>query len=129
MPSRYLQAAIVWWRRTLVRGSSLAESKWSARFVSRSEDAVATKLFLDGVFADEGLRESYRSPAFLFSLGWVQAALAQILGATDLHRDNWLAVGAQPILVDAELIGDAEPTLFRGTSNSKHPQCLPALLQ
>ena len=66
----------------------------------------------------------------LFYFRWgVQAALAQILGATDLHRDNWLAVGAQPILVDAELIGDAEPTLFRGKSNSKHPQCLPALLQ
>ena len=66
----------------------------------------------------------------LFYFRWgVQAALAQILGATDLHRDNWLAVGAQPILVDAELIGDAEPTLFRGTSNSKHRQSLPALLQ
>src|SRR5205814_1629521 len=78
-PSRYLQAAIVWWRRTLVRGSSLAESKWSARFVSRSEGAVATKLFLDGVFADEGLRESYRSPAFLFSLG----------GAGCAGTDSW----------------------------------------
>ena len=66
----------------------------------------------------------------LFYFRWgAQAALAQILGATDLHRDNWLAVGAQPILVDAELIGDAEPTSFRGTSNSKHRQSLPALLQ
>jgi lantibiotic modifying enzyme len=66
----------------------------------------------------------------LFYFRWgVQAALAQILGATDLHRDNWLAVGAQPILVDAELIGDAEPTLFRRTSSSKHRQSLPALLQ
>jgi lantibiotic modifying enzyme len=66
----------------------------------------------------------------LFYFRWgVQAALAQILRAADLHRDNWLAVGAQPILVDAELIGDAEPTLFRATSNSKHRQSLPALLQ
>jgi lantibiotic modifying enzyme len=66
----------------------------------------------------------------LFYFRWgAQAALAQILGATDLHRDNWLAVGAQPILVDAELIGAAEPTSFRGTSNSKHRQSLPALLQ
>jgi len=66
----------------------------------------------------------------LFYFRWgAQAALAQILGATDLHRENWLAVGAQPILVDAELIGDAEPTSFRGTSNSKHRQSLPALLQ
>jgi len=66
----------------------------------------------------------------LFYFRWgAQAALTQILGATDLHRDNWLAVGAQPILVDAELIGDAEPTSFRGTSNSKHRQSVPALLQ
>ena len=42
---------------------------------------------------------------FYFRWG-IQAALAQILGAMDLHRDNWLAVGSQPILVDAELIGD-----------------------
>jgi len=60
----------------------------------------------------------------LFYFRWgTQAALAQILGATDLHRDNWLALGSQPILVDAELIGDAEPTSSRGR------QSLPALLQ
>jgi lantibiotic modifying enzyme len=71
-----------------------------------------------------------RTAVRLFYFRWgVEAALAQILGATDLHRDNWLAVGAQPILVDAELIRDAEPTLLRGKSNSKHRQSLPALLQ
>src|SRR5205823_8914032 len=42
----------------------------------------------------------------IFYFRWgIQAALAQILGATDLHRENWLAVGSQPVLVDAELIG------------------------
>lgn len=45
----------------------------------------------------------------LFYFRWgVQGALAQILGAADLHRGNWLAVGAQPILVDAESIGEIE---------------------
>ncbi|MEY2556396.1 MAG: hypothetical protein QOF93_1540, partial [Verrucomicrobiota bacterium] len=59
---------------------------------------------------------------FYFRWG-AQAALAQILGATDLHRDNWLAIGSQPVLVDAELIGDAEPASPRGRPS------LPALLQ
>jgi lantibiotic modifying enzyme len=77
-------------------------------------------------------RKSCANPSavqfFYFRWG-AQAALAQILGATDLHRDNWVAVGAQPILVDAELIGDAESTSSRKKPNSKHRQCLPALLQ
>ena len=47
---------------------------------------------------------------FYFRWG-AQTALAQILGASDLHRENWLAAGAQPILVDAEMIGavDRQP--------------------
>jgi lantibiotic modifying enzyme len=66
----------------------------------------------------------------LFYFRWgTQAALAQLLGATDLHRDNWLATGSQPILVDAELIGDAEPRSLRGKRDSKRRQILPALLQ
>src|SRR5437879_12015150 len=66
----------------------------------------------------------------LFYFRWgVQAALAQILGATDLHRDNWLAVGAQRIFVVAVLIGDVEPTFFGGQSYSKHPECVLALDQ
>ncbi|MEY2600702.1 MAG: hypothetical protein QOJ36_21 [Verrucomicrobiota bacterium] len=66
----------------------------------------------------------------LFYFRWgAQAGLAQILRATDLHRENWLAIGAQPILVDAELIGDAEPMSSRKKRNSKHRQSLPALLQ
>ena len=53
---------------------------------------------------------------FYFRWG-AQAALAQLLHACDLHRENWLAIGKQPILVDAELIG--------------HTKCgsLPALLE
>jgi lantibiotic modifying enzyme len=66
--------------------------------------------------------------SFYFRWG-AQAALAQILRATDLHRDNWLGVGAQPILVDAELIGDAEPASPRGKLSSKHRQSLPVILQ
>jgi lantibiotic modifying enzyme len=66
----------------------------------------------------------------LFYFRWgAQAGLAQILRATDLHRENWLAIGAQPILVDAELIGDAEPMSSRKKRDSKHRQSLPALLQ
>lgn len=42
---------------------------------------------------------------FYFRWG-VQTALAQILGASDLHRENWRACGEQPILVDAESIGN-----------------------
>lgn len=66
----------------------------------------------------------------LFYFRWgVQAALAQILAATDLHRDNWLAVGSQPILVDAELIGDEELPLRPRGVNSVDGQSLPALLR
>ena len=56
---------------------------------------------------------------FYFRWG-VQAALAQILGAMDLHRDNWLAVGSQPILVDAELIGDAKAAPETKASLDRH---------
>ncbi len=66
----------------------------------------------------------------LFYFRWgAQAALAQILAATDLHRDNWHAVGSQPILVDAELIGDAQVSVRPTEKNSLHRQSLPALLQ
>jgi len=65
----------------------------------------------------------------LFYFRWgAQVALAQILGASDLHRDNWLAIGSQPILVDAELIGDAEPTSSRAKRRSNHRPFLPAIL-
>jgi len=40
---------------------------------------------------------------FYFRWG-AQAAVAQVLGAQDLHRQNWIAVGSQPILADAELV-------------------------
>jgi lantibiotic modifying enzyme len=70
------------------------------------------------------------SAASLFYFRWgAQIALAQILGASDLHRDNWLAIGSQPILVDAELIGEAEPTSSRAKRGSKHRQSLPTILR
>lgn len=55
---------------------------------------------------------------FYFRWG-AQTALAQILRASDLHWENWLAVGPQPILVDAEMVG----------SGHKNRQSLPALLE
>lgn len=62
----------------------------------------------------------------LFYFRWgAQAALAQILGASDLHRENWIAAGAQPILVDAETLGDANQLSRYG---KKDRQALPALL-
>jgi lantibiotic modifying enzyme len=64
----------------------------------------------------------------LFYFGWgAQAALAQVLGATDLHRGNWLAVGAQPILLDAESIGESEVD-SRG-ENAAQDRHLPAILR
>ena len=47
-----------------------------------------------------------RSMVRLFYFRWgVQAALAQILDAADLHRENWLAVGNVLKGVDGRLIG------------------------
>jgi len=74
-----------------------------------------------------GCRTAREIRNFYFRWG-AQAALAQILGATDLHRENWLAVGSQPILVDAELIGDAEPPKRTGRTRLDR-QSLPMLLQ
>jgi len=75
-----------------------------------------------------GCKSSTAVRLFYFRWG-AQAALAQILGATDLHRDNWLAIGSQPILIDAELVGDAERTSSRAKPKSKDRQSLPAILQ
>jgi lantibiotic modifying enzyme len=46
-----------------------------------------------------------------------------------VHRENWLAEGSQPILVDAELIAEAEPILSRAGAKSKYRPSLPTLLQ
>ncbi len=43
---------------------------------------------------------------FYFRWG-AQAAVAQVLGCADLHRQNWIASGEQPVLVDAEMVGNA----------------------
>lgn len=63
---------------------------------------------------------------FYFRWG-AQAALAQILGATDLHRGNWLAAGAQPILLDAESIGETEVD-WRG-ERAAQDRRVPAILR
>jgi len=71
---------------------------------------------------------------FYFRWG-AQTALAQILGAIDLHRDNWLAVGSQPMLVDLEFVGlkpkRGGKTLDRPASakTTAGAQSLPALLE
>jgi len=63
--------------------------------------------------------------ARLFYFRWgAQVALAEILGASDLHRENWLAVGSQPVLVDAELIGDASNLSRRGNNKCLDRQSL-----
>jgi lantibiotic modifying enzyme len=76
----------------------------------------------------KGCKSSGEVRLFYFRWG-AQAALAQILGASDLHLENWLAIGSQPILIDAELVGDAERTSSRAISKSKDRQSLPAILQ
>jgi lantibiotic modifying enzyme len=43
---------------------------------------------------------------FYFRWG-AQAAMAELLGCADLHRQNWIASGEQPVLVDAEMVGSA----------------------
>lgn len=42
---------------------------------------------------------------FYFRWG-AQAAVAQLLGCADLHRQNWIAMGEQPVLIDADMLGD-----------------------
>ena len=69
--------------------------------------------------------------SFYFRWG-VQTALAEILAASDLHRENWVAAGSQPVLVDAELIGHkdrpASGPSRTGVKVTAGRQSLPALL-
>ena len=62
---------------------------------------------------------------FYFRWG-AQTAVAQFLEFEDLHRDNWIAAGEDPVLVDAEMIQQPNPEspLF-----SKRWAALPALLR
>jgi lantibiotic modifying enzyme len=56
--------------------------------------------------------EHYRCPSpesirrFYFRWG-AQTVVAQLLGCADLHRQNWVASGEHPVLVDAEMLGRA----------------------
>jgi len=63
---------------------------------------------------------------FYFRWG-AQTALAQLLGAGDLHRENWIAVGAHPVLVDAEVTGVVQSNADR--IGSQNPRSSPALLE
>lgn len=61
---------------------------------------------------------------FYFRWG-AQTALAQVLAAGDLHRENWIAVGSHPVLVDAEVIGAVQPNAGKiGSQNSRSPSAL-----
>lgn len=75
----------------------------------------------------EGCKNLRAVRNFYFRWG-AQAALAQILSATDLHRENWIAAGSQPVLVDAELIGDAE-VLKKNRNGRAGKRTLPLILQ
>ena len=56
---------------------------------------------------------------FYFRWG-AQAAVAQLLGCTDLHRQNWIASGEHPVLVDCEMLGHALSNLDAEYSFSEH---------
>jgi hypothetical protein len=62
---------------------------------------------------------------FYFRWG-AQAALAQILGASDLHRQNWIACGAHPTLIDAELLIHLVPGV---SLSSRHRRQIHPLLR
>jgi len=61
---------------------------------------------------------------FYFRWG-AQAAVAQLLGCGDLHRQNWVASGEQPVLVDAEMLGFAFAA--KGTERTRERQLHPLL--
>lgn len=54
-----------------------------------------------------GCASSNSVHGFYFRWG-AQSALAQVLGVCDLHRENWIALGSHPVLVDAEMMGAAK---------------------
>ena len=66
--------------------------------------------------ADEGeVRAYFRRLGRVF-------ALAQALGSTDLHAENWLACGARPALVDLETVLAPVPRVF--SDQTAHPDVL-----
>jgi lantibiotic modifying enzyme len=94
--------------------NSDGEELWHAALRWLNETGVAPRFRIPRLLArgDYHWMEFLRTSSCRSSkaVGWfyfrwgAQAALAQVLKASDLHRENWLAVGSQPILVDAELI-------------------------
>jgi lantibiotic modifying enzyme len=70
-----------------------------------------------------GLRDFY-------SRWGAQAAVAQLLGCADLHRQNWIAAGEHPVLVDGEMVGDAFSQQDRGANpmSRLHPLLRTGLL-
>jgi lantibiotic modifying enzyme len=66
--------------------------------------------------------------SFYFRWG-VQTALATVLEASDLHKENWIALNSQPILVDAEALGAASSGSHARKKKSLDRQSLPSLLE
>jgi lantibiotic modifying enzyme len=65
---------------------------------------------------------------FYFRWG-AQAAIAQLLGCADLHRQNWIAAGEHPVLIDGEMIGDAfSPCSRHAVDRHLHPLLRTGLL-
>jgi len=70
------------------------------QFISRGNYCWMSFVEHRGCDSKRAVREFY------FRWG-VQAAIAQLLACADLHRQNWIASGEQPVLVDGEMAGSA----------------------
>jgi lantibiotic modifying enzyme len=70
------------------------------QFISRGNYCWMSFVEHRGCDSKRAVREFY------FRWG-AQAAIAQLLGCADLHRQNWIASGEGPVLIDAEMLGDA----------------------
>jgi lantibiotic modifying enzyme len=106
--------------------------RWLNRNAFRVSFRIPTLLSRRDYFWMEFLRnkECATSDAvrrFYFRWG-AQVAIAQLLGGIDLHRDNWLAIESQPVLLDAEFIGQPKPP-FRRAGKILDRQLLPGLLE
>jgi lantibiotic modifying enzyme len=85
----------------------------------RTSDLLSRKNYCWMEFLSaRGCRNSNAVRLFYFRWG-AQASLAEILAMSDLHQENWIAAGPQPILVDAEMV----------RTGRQDQQSLPALLE
>jgi lantibiotic modifying enzyme len=71
-------------------------------------------------------RSSNEARRLYFRWG-AETRLAELLRLRDLHRENWIAAGSQPILVDAEMMGSLNQA-GTGCGESSRPRCCYDLL-